>query len=556
VKKLIVILITVFFLVSCINQNTKQNSEIYPEDRENKTIETNSNFIQITDSGGSDSAWVDDNKIIFNLNNEIWIHDLKWNKKEKLIGKNGYSAFITSGRVICNDKLVFSADFNGGTNLYVMDFKKNDVIRLTFDAYKEEDATWSPKCDYVVYKSNRKGTWDIYKIKYSNKEISRLTFENGQDIKPAWSPNQQKIIFENDKDIFEMKHTGKGSTPLIYSVYNERNPSWSPDGKYIVYDSDYESISEEVFVYDLENRNRIKITNNNYYDGHPSWSPNGKYILFESNKTGETNIFMVPVTYLGNSLYEDKFSKLMKAKTFVNTYDELKEEDVVRLSRFDVVFVGQHSMKSGDVQKLKEKGVIVLAYLNIGEAETFKHYWKDLDKDLIIQQNKNWSEGYYVDVNDERWHNLIVNKEIPYVLSLADYDGFLLDMLDTIEEYPELKPGMINLVKEIKMKYPDKIIIPNRGFNILPDIYEYIDGFNYEEMCSKYDFDTKEYVYIESKNNENVLKDVLFKKNIPVFVLDHTIDENMAKTCYEKTNNYGYLWYANSIDQDLRIWNF
>jgi hypothetical protein len=100
----------------------------------------------------------------------------------------------------------------------------------------------------------------------------------------------------------------------------------------------------------------------------------------------------------------------------------------------------------------------------------------------------------------------------------------------------------------------------------LPKIAGNIDAIKYEEMSSRYDFHTKQYVKEENQAEMEILLATLKKKPMPVLVPDHvqTIPqgETMAREDYERARHlsretgFNFVWYANSVDQDLPEWPF
>lgn len=275
--------------------------------------------------------------------------------------------------------------------------------------------------------------------------------------------------------------------------------------------------------------------------------------------------------FIVSASYAASLSKpsLANITSYANTYGEYSKSDLKKLKKYDIVVIDNVDTPDENfVKKLKKEGVIVLAYLNIGEVEEARGYWKILDKSIIISADPDYDNNYYADVNNQKWHDAILKQEIPTILASGPYDGLMLDMVCTPDLLKDssLKQGIINLVKEIHQAYPNLLLVPNQGFGVLKDIYQYIDAFKYEGMCAHYDFDKKKYVYENDTDEQAVLFDVLKKKPMLVLVLDHVKthpkNNQMAKKCFNKAVKFQkitgipFIWYANSVEQDLPTWNF
>ena len=267
----------------------------------------------------------------------------------------------------------------------------------------------------------------------------------------------------------------------------------------------------------------------------------------------------------------------LNISSFANTYSNYTDETLKMLRRFDVVVVEPYEVPDEEyLRNLKKSGTIVLAYIDVGKAEDWRYYWKFLDKNALIKPDQDWDGEYFVDINNDSWQEAIVDYEIPYILSLGDssndsttyhgYDGLVLDNIDIIDRYPEMKTGMYKLVRDISQSYPGLLIVPNRGFEILPLIYPFIDAFKFEELCHGHDQKLDRYMPTQTMKEQKLLFSILKKKPMPVFVLDH-IQTHPPKTqaalnCYydvqklKQETGSNLIWNANSVDQDLYMWDF
>ncbi len=253
--------------------------------------------------------------------------------------------------------------------------------------------------------------------------------------------------------------------------------------------------------------------------------------------------------------------------TYLNTYGGYSMADAAEFARYDVAALEPYDYPDASFPaQIRRRGSIVLAYIDVGEVEDYRSYWPAvLDHPGVrLAPNPDWPGCWYADVNDPEWRRIILEIEIPEILGRGPADGLLMDMLDTVEVYPELAPGMVELVRQIREWYPDLLLVPNRGFAVLADVLPYIDAFKYEEMSSGYDFSKKRYVYAPDEEALPVLVAALGRKDIPVLALDHVKtsppDESMARKGYDRCARIAsqtgrrFIWYANSVNQDHPSW--
>ena len=190
-------------------------------------------------------------------------------------------------------------------------------------------------------------------------------------------------------------------------------------------------------------------------------------------------------------------SGIASATSYLNTYGDYKASDLTEFEKYDVAVLDPYDYPDEKFPAaLRKSGTTVLAYIDIGEAEDFRDYWPEVRKNpgLLIGENPDWPGDWFADVNNPEWRRIILESEIPRLQSLGPMDGLCMDMLDTVDDYPRLKPGMVRLVREIRAKYPGLLLVPNRGFAVLDQILPYIDAFKYEDLSSGYDSKTGQYV--------------------------------------------------------------
>jgi uncharacterized protein (TIGR01370 family) len=159
------------------------------------------------------------------------------------------------------------------------------------------------------------------------------------------------------------------------------------------------------------------------------------------------------------------------------------------------------------IRPLLEQRKTVIGYLSLGEAESYRDYYKDVEKEgILLDKNPNWPDSRYLDVRDKRWTRRVVETLVPRLL----HKGFQGIFIDTLDNPPELErrdpvkyKGMTaaaaNLVKAIRRHYPRIHIMLNRAYAILPDVEGEIDAVLGEAVYTEIDFEKSTYRLADSK---------------------------------------------------------
>ncbi|MCL2000365.1 MAG: endo alpha-1,4 polygalactosaminidase [Planctomycetes bacterium] len=146
----------------------------------------------------------------------------------------------------------------------------------------------------------------------------------------------------------------------------------------------------------------------------------------------------------------------------------------------------------GDLSPDDKKGRLCVAYMSVGEAERNRWFWPDLkNKSWVLEINPEWPDSHLVDVRSPEWQDLLVDVVAENLIQ-AGYDGFILDNVDTAEELlrrdPALYAGadeaMSDLIRRLRKKYPDAVIIANGGLSIVPGVADSVDAMMYEGTVS------------------------------------------------------------------------
>ncbi len=172
-----------------------------------------------------------------------------------------------------------------------------------------------------------------------------------------------------------------------------------------------------------------------------------------------------------------------------------------KLLQYETLVLGLQNFSPGDLRKLQTNNVRVIAYISIGETDVlisgdgkgpggYASWYFDEDGDGKPDQNPNWG-SYYVNAGNKKWHDYVLDKVIPSLP--RQINGLFLDTVDTTEIYEETRDDMIDLIGEIRQRYPDYFIVQNRGFNLIKDTAKSVDAVLFEDFSTHYDFENRLY---------------------------------------------------------------
>ncbi len=154
------------------------------------------------------------------------------------------------------DSTRFAFMSNGGIgeyNIYVgaIGAKEKSITKSpTKDGY----ATWSPSTNEIAFVSGRSGNGDIYLVDLRSKDVIRLSSTDAVDIFPEWFPNGNRLVYSSgdalnhDLYLVERKdRQAKWDKPYALTDWtrDDLRPTVSPDGRYVAFYADAGDASGE-----------------------------------------------------------------------------------------------------------------------------------------------------------------------------------------------------------------------------------------------------------------------------------------------------------------------
>ncbi|HOV39265.1 MAG TPA: endo alpha-1,4 polygalactosaminidase [Spirochaetales bacterium] len=242
---------------------------------------------------------------------------------------------------------------------------------------------------------------------------------------------------------------------------------------------------------------------------------------------------------------------------------------------------GMWSIREIDQLKKSGNGKIVLAYLSLGEAESYRWYWESGwisgNPFWLGQENPEWPENYKVQYWDDKWKNIV--KEYLTKIINQGFDGVYLDGIDSYEYWSdpfnreslsllvtEAADRMVSLVVElgeyarIQSGKSDFILCTQNGTGICQDATNRSSFLNGIDAVAAEDvfYPGEEAMDNPYNPQKEVLEDLSYfrregKQVVSVEYLSQT-NVTAIEQYYQTARKYGFIPYAANRDLDtLRL---
>jgi serine/threonine protein kinase/Tol biopolymer transport system component len=209
-----------------------------------------------------------------------------------------------------------AVDINDGkqADVWVGDWTRAGLSRLTLDAADDFKPIWSPDGGSLVFASNRAAASNLYLQRADGGgSVQRLTESRNVQIPGSWHPSGRYLAFQENRPetgydlmILPVKQDGSGWTPgeptvFLASPSTEVEAMFSPDGRWVAYVAN-DTGREEVYVRPFPGPGGTwQISTDG--GGTPTWSRTRREIIY---RTPANEVMAVGYTVIGDSFRPDK----------------------------------------------------------------------------------------------------------------------------------------------------------------------------------------------------------------------------------------------------------
>ena len=214
----------------------------------------------------------------------------RWQIRDRVINPRDY----LQGMDVANDGQGVMIEARG--DLFAVPADRNAQTRNLSDSpgTRERLARVSPDGKQVAFFSDRSGTYQIYVQSVEGGEWTQLTTTlNHTPYRLAWSPDGQKILFGTKEfALLVLDMATKELTTIAESRQMKNDEfyweiddySWSPDSRWICYTTVAYNRNSRVFLYGLEDKKSVAVTDDFYDNLNPCFDASGEYLYFLSSR--------------------------------------------------------------------------------------------------------------------------------------------------------------------------------------------------------------------------------------------------------------------------------
>ncbi len=196
--------------------------------------------------------------------------------------------------------------FVHGEDIWSVPSEGGIATRLTINDGQERFPKFSNDGTMIAFTAEYDGNTDVYVMNRYGGDITRVTWHPGDDEVLGWHPEKNKILFRSSRgnfprlnQLYLISPDGTGLEKLIF--HEASQGTYSPDGKRFAFNKTSREFrtwkrykggtAQEIYLYDFETDEEKNLTNFEGTDRIPMWY--GDKIYFSSDRDGVLNIYSV-----------------------------------------------------------------------------------------------------------------------------------------------------------------------------------------------------------------------------------------------------------------------
>ena len=186
-----------------------------------------------------------------------------------------------------------------------------------------------------------------------------------------------------------------------------------------------------------------------------------------------------------------------------------------------------------ELKYLTVQGVQPLAYLSLSEDQGPPAPWQRQER------NPDWG-GAFVHVGHPGWVEHVVDQA--HATLGKGFAGLFLDTLNVELTFPEDVPHLLTLVGAIREEAKPEYMLANRGFGMLPQLADLVDGVLFESFSARWVDDGGSSGYApwppDVLEFHAQIAEQLLKLDLDLYALDYADSEGLANFARRRARQF------------------
>lgn len=197
----------------------------------------------------------------------------------------------------------------------------------------ERNAAWSPDGKWIAYVSDQSGETEIWMRSQDGMgEPQQVT--TGADTykyELAWSPDSKRIAWTDKLNRLQFVELESKAVTLAAKsdAFEIRDFAWAPDSQWLAFTKPEVRRFANVYLYGVEAKNTVQVTDGWFDVGSPEFSSDGKYLFFVSERSFTPTYSQTEWNHVYNDMERIYLVTLAKdtKSPFAPKSDEVKLKD-------------------------------------------------------------------------------------------------------------------------------------------------------------------------------------------------------------------------------------
>jgi UDP-glucuronate decarboxylase len=201
-----------------------------------------------------------------------------------------------------------------------------------------------------------------------------------------------------------------------------------------------------------------------------------------------------------------------------------------RLAEYSKVVLQPVFYTPQQIANLRERGVEPIAYLSLSEDQGPPAVWQRADR------NPDWG-GHFVHVGHPGWVEHVVEQARSALK--AGFTGLFLDTLNVELTYPEDVPHLLDLIATLRREAGDAYLLANRGFGMLPQLAEHVDGILFESFSVRWTADGYAPWPADVLQVHAEVAERLAEHDLDLYALDYADSDGLSAFATRRAEQFG-----------------